>query len=149
MSGSGTDSLGWILPTLPTSNPNEHSSIYSTLDAMDHGIKKIIWNGHEYRQSHWVMLTVTVCILFCVHCTVHVKGSERSGRIWRRTNLTYGATGPPVRAGNPQYTVTAVRVQLHAHVFCRSAPPSYFLCANCFLIQIFRPRDTFTHIWHR
>jgi hypothetical protein len=31
-----------------------------------HGIKKIIWNGHGYRQSHWVRLTVTVCILFCV-----------------------------------------------------------------------------------
>jgi hypothetical protein len=28
-----------------------------------HGIKKIIWNGHGYRQSHWVRLTVTVCIL--------------------------------------------------------------------------------------
>jgi hypothetical protein len=27
-----------------------------------HGIKKIIWNGHGYRQSHWVRLTVTV---FC------------------------------------------------------------------------------------
>ncbi len=31
-----------------------------------HGIKKVIWNGHGYRQSHWVRLTVTVCILFCV-----------------------------------------------------------------------------------
>ncbi len=31
-----------------------------------HGIKKIIRNGHGYRQSHWVRLTVTVCILFCV-----------------------------------------------------------------------------------
>jgi hypothetical protein len=28
--------------------------------------KEVIWNGHGYRQSHWVRLTVTVCILFCV-----------------------------------------------------------------------------------
>ncbi len=34
--------------------------------SVNHGIKKIIWNGHGYRQSHWVRLTVTVCILFCV-----------------------------------------------------------------------------------
>ncbi len=27
--------------------------------------KEVIWNGHGYRQSHWVRLTVTVCILFC------------------------------------------------------------------------------------
>ena len=25
-----------------------------------------VWNGHGYRQSHWVRLTVTVCILLCV-----------------------------------------------------------------------------------
>ncbi len=47
-----------------------------------HWIKKVICNGHGYRQSHWVMLTVTVCILFCSRweCAwVHFKGGSLRG----------------------------------------------------------------------
>ncbi len=44
--------------------------------------KEVIWNGHGYRQSHWVRLTVTVCILFCSwwECAwVHYRGKSLIG----------------------------------------------------------------------
>ncbi len=44
--------------------------------------KEVIWNGHGYKQSHWVRLTVTVCILFCSwwECAwVHSRGKSRRG----------------------------------------------------------------------
>ncbi len=47
-----------------------------------HGRRKVIWNGHGYRQSHWVRLTVTVCILFCSwwECArVHYRGYSLRG----------------------------------------------------------------------
>ncbi len=55
------------MPEFTIPSPHVHSSVDSKTFTMgNHGIKKIIWNGQGYRQSHWVRLTVTVCILFCV-----------------------------------------------------------------------------------
>ncbi len=42
-----------------------------------HGIKKVIWNGHGYRQSHCVRLTVTVCILFLFMVRVCLSTLQR------------------------------------------------------------------------
>ncbi len=54
----------WKNHLCPCMGPYGGSVAMDSAETIDHG-KKDIWNGHGYRQSHWVRLTVTVCILFC------------------------------------------------------------------------------------
>jgi hypothetical protein len=73
--------LGW--PIAPSYiGPNARGGGGCGSQPMSTAVHMEPWNGHGYRQSHWVRLTVTVCILFCSwwECAwVHSRGKSRRG----------------------------------------------------------------------